>query len=68
MEEYQETDPRHHTEKIKRMLDDVISHAEEDVAKLDNAKARALFDLTSRLLNSLKSVYDDFETEYKNAS
>jgi|688.fasta_scaffold740703_2 hypothetical protein len=68
MEEYQESNPCHHAEKIKKMLDDVINHAQEDLGKVDNAKARALFDVTSRLLTSLKMVYDDYETEFKKAS
>ncbi len=66
MEEYQENDPRHHTEKIKRMLDDVINHAQEDMGKTDNVKARALFDTTSKLLGSLKGIYEEFENQLSN--
>jgi hypothetical protein len=28
---YNETDPRHHTEKLKRMVKDTANHAREDV-------------------------------------
>jgi len=32
--QYDETDPRHHTEKLKQVLNDTANHAREDVAKI----------------------------------
>ncbi len=41
--QYQESDPRHHTQKLKKMLSDTAAHAREDVAKISDPKAQALF-------------------------
>jgi hypothetical protein len=56
-----ENDPRHHTAKIKRMLDDTAQHAREDVEKVQDPKAKALFETTAEVLGGLRKAYDDFE-------
>ena len=45
--EYSESDPRHHSAKLKKMLTDVIEHAREDVSKVRDPKAEALFETTA---------------------
>jgi len=47
-QQYPETDPRHHTIKIRGMLNDVIEHTREDVGKVNDPKAQALFETTAR--------------------
>lgn len=37
--QFPEDDPRHHTGKLKNMLDDVINHAREDVDKVHDQKS-----------------------------
>lgn len=54
-------DPRHHTQKIKGMLDDLIRHVREDVGKVDEPKAQALFETTAEVLGGLKTAYDHYE-------
>ena len=62
MGEYPESDPRHHTAKLKAMLVDTLQHAREDVAKVrGNPRAQALFETTAEVLNGLKTAYDHFE-------
>jgi hypothetical protein len=61
MPQYQESDPRYHTEKIKRMLDDVSQHARDDVKKVQDARAKALFETTAEVLTGLRSAYDHYE-------
>ena len=39
--QYSESDPRHHTARIKQMLTDLINHAREDVSKVNDPKAPA---------------------------
>jgi hypothetical protein len=58
---FSEDDPRHHTANIKRMLDDTAKHAREDVVKVTDPKARALFETTAEVLAGLRKAYDDFE-------
>lgn len=61
MQQYPESDPRHHTANIKRMLDEIIQHAREDESKVSNPKAQALFETTAEVLTGLKTAYDHFE-------
>ena len=58
---FAEDDPRHHTANIKRMLEDTAQHAREDVAKVDDPRAKALFETTAEVLGGLRKAYDDFE-------
>jgi hypothetical protein len=55
------SDPRHHTEKVKEMLAGVAEHARGDVAKVNDPKAQALFETTAEVLLGLKKAYDHYE-------
>lgn len=58
-----ENDPKHHTAKIKRMLDELVQHVREDVTKVNEPKAQALFETTAEVLNGLKLAYDHYESK-----
>ena len=58
---YPESDPRHHTANIEKMLDDTARHVREDVGKVTDPKAQALFETTAEVLIGLRKAYDDFE-------
>ncbi|HEX6964829.1 MAG TPA: hypothetical protein VF166_03445 [Gemmatimonadaceae bacterium] len=58
---FPESDPRHHTSNIRRMLDDTAQHVREDVTKVTDPKAQALFETTAEVLNGLSKAYQDFE-------
>jgi hypothetical protein len=62
-----ESDPRRHTARIKAMLSDVITHAREDVDKVADPKARALFETTAEVVQGLVRAYDHFEQKSKAA-
>jgi len=59
--QYSESDPRHHTTKIKGMLDDLMTHLRHDVEKVSDPRAEALFETTAEVLGGLKKAYDDYE-------
>jgi hypothetical protein len=59
--QYPETDPRHHTLKIKSMLGDVVQHAREDIPKIKEPKAQALFETTAEVLIGLQKAFSDYE-------
>jgi hypothetical protein len=59
--QYSESDPRHHTARIKQMLTDLINHAREDVSKVNDPKAQALFETTAEVVSGLRKAYEDFE-------
>ena len=45
-----ENDPSHHTAHIKKMLNDLVDHVREDVAKVSEPKAQALLETTAEVL------------------
>ncbi|MGN5478434.1 hypothetical protein ACTMU2_19790 [Cupriavidus basilensis] len=56
-----ETDPRHHTLKIKAMLNDTLQHLRADVTKVTDPKAQALFETSAEVIKGLLAAYDHFE-------
>lgn len=62
-----ETDPRHHTSKVKGMLNDVIAHLRQDINKVDEPKAQALFETTAEVLNGLITAYSHYEQHSEQA-
>lgn len=60
-QQFPEEDPRHHTIKLKDMLTDVIDHAREDVGKLRDPRAEALFETTAEVLGGLVKAYEHFD-------
>jgi len=65
--QFPEDDPRHHTAKLKQMLSDVINHAREDVNKVTDPKAQALFETSAEVLGGLRKAYEDFEQRSETA-
>lgn len=65
--QFSEDDPRHHTARLKQMLSDVINHARDDVSKVTDARAQALFETTAEVLGGLRKAYDDFEQRNETA-
>ncbi len=64
---YPESDPRHHTGNIKRMLNDAITHVRSDVSKVDDPNAQGLFETTAEVLNGLVKAYDHDEGKSEKA-
>ena len=64
---HDESDPRHHTQKLKKMLEDTIKHAREDVAKIDDAGAKALLETTAEVLAGLHKAYEHYEQRSEEA-
>jgi hypothetical protein len=58
---YQEDDRRHHTGKIKARLTETIDHLRNDIEKVCDPKAQALFETTAEVLKGLVTSYEHFE-------
>jgi hypothetical protein len=58
---YAETDPRHHTEKIKGLLHEAMQNIREDVSRVSDPKAQALFETSAEVLGGLITAYEHFE-------
>jgi hypothetical protein len=66
-QQYPESDPRHRTIKIKSMLNDVVQHAREDVSKVNDPRAQALFETTAEVLRGVVIAYEHFEQRSEQA-
>lgn len=56
-----EADPLHHTANIKKMLGDLGKHLREDVLKIREPKAQALFETSAEVIFALKKAFDDYD-------
>jgi hypothetical protein len=61
MEHDDSPDPRVHTERIRGMLDATLQHMREDVGKVTDPQARALFETSAEVLGGLVAAYRHFE-------
>ncbi len=61
-----ESDPRHLAAKIQEMLNGVIHHVREDVAKVSEPKTEALFETTAEV-PGLLTAYDHYERRSEQA-
>ena len=59
--QYPLNDPRHHTANIRAMLEEIVHHAREDVGKVTDPKAQALFETTAEVLTGLCQAYKHAE-------
>ena len=56
-----ENNPIRHTQKIKAQMRQIISQLRENVGKVTEAKARALFETSAEVLTGLVKAYEDYE-------
>jgi hypothetical protein len=56
-----ENNPIHHTQKIKAQMRQLIEHLREDVGKVKEPKAQALFETSAEVLTGLVKAFDDYE-------
>ena len=61
--ESSENDPRFHTTNIRKMLTDVIEHVRQDVSRISDPKAQALFETTAEVLIGLRKAYEDYDKQ-----
>ena len=51
----------HHTQKLKAQMGRVIAHLRQDVEKVTEPKAQALFETSAEVLAGLVKAFDDYE-------
>jgi hypothetical protein len=60
MQEFAKSDPRYHTEKVGVELDSLINHLREDIKKVDDPQAQALFETSAEVLVGLRTAFKHF--------
>jgi hypothetical protein len=61
MKAFATNNPVHHTQKIKARMRQLVDHLREDVGKVTEPKAQALFETSAEVLNGLVKAFDDYE-------
>lgn len=67
MKNLQTSDPKEHTENIKSGLNEMIEHLRRDVKKVDDPKAKALFETSAEVLKGLITAYTHYENKSEHA-
>jgi hypothetical protein len=60
-------DPRHHTQKMQKMLQDIRNHLREDIRKVDEPQLKAMFETSAEVLGGLEKAFKDYEQKNEKA-
>ncbi len=62
-----ESDPRHHTQKMQKALEDIKNHMRQDIDKVDEPHFKAMFETSAEVLEGLIKAFRDYETKSESA-
>ena len=54
-------DPLHHVRNVESRFEELIEHLREDIKKIDEPRAKALFETSAEVLGGLKKAFHDYE-------
>ncbi len=60
-------DPRHHTQKMQKALQDIRNHLREDIQKVDEPQLKAMFETSAEVLSGLEKAFKDYEQKNEKA-
>jgi hypothetical protein len=53
--------PLHHTQKMKKRLEETVTHLRQDIGKVDEPQLAAMFETAAEVLNGLIKAFGDYE-------
>lgn len=56
-----ERDPRHHTQNMRKRLQEMIDHLRADIEKVDEPQLKAMFETSAEVLGGLAKAFHDYE-------
>jgi len=62
-----ERDPRHHTQKMQRALQEIQKHLRDDIGKVDEPQLKAMFETAAEVLGGLAKAFRDYEQKNESA-
>ena len=54
-------DPRHHTKKMRKALQEIRNHLREDIDKVDEPQLKAMFETSAEVIAGLEKAFSDYE-------
>jgi hypothetical protein len=67
METIASKEPRAHTENIRGEFRELIQHLRDDVKRVDEPKARALFETAAEVITGLDTAFQHYEEKREEA-
>ena len=67
MEKSQGSNPLEHTVKIKREFRKLSEHLREDVDRVNDPQAKALFEVSAEVIDGLEKAFVDYERKNESA-
>lgn len=67
MEGENTSDPFIHARAMQRRLDDLISHARDDISRITEPRMQALLETSAEVLRGLKVAYEHYEQQTEQA-
>jgi hypothetical protein len=61
------SNPFEHTAKVKTDLSNLTNHLREDITKMNDPAAKALFEVSAEVLTGLQKAFTDFEQKNEKA-
>ena len=67
MERSQSRNPLEHTANIKEEFTKLTEHLREDISKVDDPQAKALFEVSAEVISGLQKAFTDYEQKNESA-
>ncbi|HET6769233.1 MAG TPA: hypothetical protein VFH08_17615 [Chitinophagaceae bacterium] len=67
MEKSVTSDPLEHTANIKNEFKKLSEHLREDVEKVNDPQAKALFEVSAEVIDGLEKAFEDYERKNESA-
>ena len=59
--------PRHHTQKMQKALQEIKDHLREDIEKVEEPQLKAMFETSAEVLGGLIKAFSDNEKKNESA-
>lgn len=59
--------PRHHTQKMQKRLQEIKDHLREDIDNVDEPQLKAMFETAAEVLGGLIKAFRDYEQKNESA-
>ncbi len=60
-------DTKGHVARIKKQMGELIAHLHEDISKVDDPKAKVLFEVSAEAITGLQKAFSDYESKNEEA-
>jgi len=60
-------DPRHHTQKMQKRLQEMVDHLRGDIEKVEEPQLKAMFETAAEVLLGLRKAFSDYEQKNETA-